>query len=308
MAQCSLLDVVNRFNLHVVFASATSLSRNVTSVEVDRPGLEMTGYFEFHRKTRLVLIGRKEMSYLERMSYEQAYEVFLKICSLETPGIVICHGLDCPGVIIAAAMKNNCSVFTTKTDTSEFQADVLNYLSEKLAPLTSIHANLLEIFGEGVLMIGDSGIGKSEVCLDLIKRGQTLVADDKVEIRNVRGLLEGQAPEIIYGVMECRGIGIVDVVHTFGINSLKRKVRIKYCIDLVKFDPKVNFDRLGSDEKTSYLGVEIPYVKLPVSPGRSVAEVVEVAVTNLKLKEYGFDSRKEFEKRLDDFRKGKIVK
>ncbi len=306
---CSIIEFANHFDLKPVFTSANSLSKNILVVEVDRPGLEMTGFFDYHQKKRVVLIGKKEVAYLQLLSYEKAYEVFLQICDKETPGIVICHGIECPGVIVAAAKQKDCAVFKTDIETSAFEADALNFLSEKLAPCVSIHANLMEIFSEGVLIKGDSGIGKSEVSLDLIKRGHCLVSDDKVEIKRVRDTLEGMAPEIIYGMMECRGIGIVDVSRMFGINSLKRKVRINYCLELIRLDKNVSFDRLGNQNLTeNYLGIDIPLIKLPVSPGRSVAEVIEVAVTNQKLKEAGFDTAKEFEKRLIDFRNKSMKK
>lgn len=299
---CSITEFANHFDLKPIFASAHSLAKNIQTIEVDRPGLEMTGFFDYHQKKRLILLGRKEIAYLHKMTYDQAYDIFLQIFDEETPGLVVCHGIECPGVIIQAARQKDCSVFQTNIETSTFEADALNYLSEKLAPCVSVHANLLEIFSEGVLIRGESGIGKSEVALDLIKRGHCLVADDKVEIKRIRDGLEGMAPEIIYGVMECRGVGIIDVARMFGINALKKKKRIKYCLELVKFDNKTTFDRLGNLETyVNYLGVKIPLVKLPVSPGRSVAEVIEVAITNLKLKESGFDTSKEFEKRLFNF-------
>jgi HPr kinase/phosphorylase len=299
---CSITEFANHFELKPIFASTNSLSKSIKVIEVDRPGLEMTGFFDYHQKKRLVLLGKKEVAYLEKMTYEQAYNIFLQIFDVETPGLVVCHGIECPGVVIQAAKQKDCAVFQTNIETSTFEADALNYLSEKLAPCISIHANLLEVFSEGVLIKGDSGIGKSEVALDLIKRGHCLVADDKVEIRRIRDTLEGTAPGIIYGVMECRGVGIIDVARMFGINALKKKKRIKYCLELVKFDNNTTFDRLGNlDTYVEYLGVKIPLVKLPVSPGRSVAEVIEVAITNLKLKEAGFDTTKEFEKRLVNF-------
>ncbi len=305
MEKVTILDLANHFNLKPLFASATSLQKEIKVCEVDRPGLEMTGFFEYHQKQRLVLIGKKELAYLSHMSYEDAYKVFLEIADKETPGLVICHDIECPGVIIAACMVKDTSVFTTKIETSAFEADALNYLSERLAPLVSIHANLMEIFGVGVLIQGDSGIGKSEVSLDLIKRGHSLVADDKVDIKRVRDTLEGSSPEIIYGMMECRGIGVISVSHMFGINALRRKVLISYCLNLVKLDSNTNFERLGNlkNETIDFLGVNIPVVTLPVSPGRSMAEVIEVAVTNLKLKAAGVDTANEFVKRLDEFRK-----
>lgn len=302
-----ILSFANHFGLKTHYASTTAVKREFSVIEVDRPGLEMTGFLEYHQKSRLVLVGKKETAYLAHMSYENAYKAFLNICSDETPGIIICHDLNCPKVILDAAKKKDCAVFGTEIETSAFEADALNYLCERLAPHTSIHGNLLRIFDEGVLLIGDSGIGKSEVCLDLIKRGHTLVADDRVDISNVRNQLIGETPEIIYGMMEVRGIGVVDVGRTFGINSLRKKSTIKYCINLIKFDPKtVKLDRLGTKAKyKTILDLPIQEIVIPVSPGRSIAEVIEVAITNLKLKESGYDSAYEFEKRLTEFRNRK---
>ncbi|MCI2068135.1 MAG: HPr(Ser) kinase/phosphatase [Bacilli bacterium] len=304
MNYCTIGDLADNFSLKPFFTSPKALKRPIKVIEVDRPGLEMAGFFEYHQKSRLVLVGRKEAAFLAHMSEMEAYQAFLTICSDETPGIIICHGVDCPPVILKAAKEKDCCVFATEVETSAFEADALSFLAESLAPRTSIHANLLEIFGAGCLLIGDSGIGKSEVSLDLIKRGHILVADDKVDILNVRNRLEGSSPALTYGMMEVRGIGIIDVPRMFGINAIKRKAHIRYCIDLKPFNPAESIDRIGNSGDTiEYLGIKIPYIKLPVSPGRSMAEVIEVAVTNYKLKDYGFDSAAEFEKRMDESRK-----
>src|SRR5574344_14844 len=293
---CTIGDLASFFQLKTVYSSPSSILRPVTVIEVDRPGLEMAGFFEYHQKSRLVLIGKKEIAYLKHMPEAEAYHVFLSICTEETPGVIICHGLTCPKSLLQAAQQNDCSIFTTDVETSAFEADALNYLSEQLAPRTSVHANLLSIFGAGVLLLGASAIGKSEVSLDLIKRGHVLVSDDKVDILNVRGKLEGSSPDLTFGMMEVRGIGIIDVARMFGINCIRRKTRIHYCLELVPLDPSnSNLDRIGNKNETiNFVGVQIPYLKLPVSPGRSMAEVIEVAVTNLRLKENGFDSAKQF--------------
>lgn len=309
MAGCTIKDLADHFGLKPVYTSPKSEAKAINVIEVDRPGLELAGFFEYHQKSRLVLIGKKEMAYLAHMLPEASYQAFLAICAEETPGLIFCHGVEVPSTVIKAAQKKDCAIYSSPVDTSEFEADALNYLSEQLAPRTSVHANLLEIFGAGCLLIGDSGIGKSEVSLDLIKRGHTLVADDKVDILNVRNRLEGSAPELIYGMMEVRGIGIIDVPHMFGINSLKRKAHIRYCLDLRAYNPSEPVDRLGNSGQTiEYLGIKIPYVMLPVSPGRSMAEVIEVAVTNFKLKDFGFDSSSEFEEKMTEARNKAIKK
>ena len=302
----SIIDFANHFGLKQFYISQTSCKREITIIEVDRPGLEMSGFFDHHCKDRLVLIGNKEMAYLNTLSYDEAYNAFLTICSKETPGIIICQGHDCPDVIYDACRKMDCPVFGTDEKTSVFEAETLVHLSEVLAPQTSLHGNFMEVFGEGVLLLGPSGIGKSEICLDLIKKGHILVSDDKVNIKNVRGKLIGKAPDVIFGMMEVRGIGFIDVSRVFGINSLARTSRIKYCIKLVPFDPLNQPNRRGVDvEYMTILDKQIPLITVPVSPARSMSEIVEVAVTNLKLKEYGFDSSYEFEKRLEEYRSRK---
>lgn len=300
---CTIYKLANHFGLKQFYISKTSIKRSINVIEVDRPGLEMTGFFEYHQKDRLILLGRKEEAYLKNMSYEEARKVFLEIINKETPGVIICHGVNCPEVIYEVAKIHDCAIYGTELGTSEFEADALTYLSEQLAPKTSIHGNLLEVFGEGVLLIGPSGIGKSEVCLDLIKKGHRLVSDDKVEVRFIRDKLVGSAPSIIYGMMEVRGIGFIDVPRMFGINSLEKRTKIKYCVKLVPYDAKLPIDRLGlSTECYEILGTKIPLVTLPVSPARSMSEIIEVAVTNFKLKEYGYDTAANFERRLSEFR------
>ena len=292
------------FGLKPYYVSPECRDKSITVIEVDRPGLELSGFFEYHQKSRLVLVGKKEIAYLAHMTEESAYQAFLQICAPETPGIIVCHGQVIPETVIKAAEKKQCAIYGTEVETSAFEADALNYLSEKLAPKTSLHAELLEIFGAGTLLIGSSGIGKSEISLDLIKKGHILVADDKVDIYNVRDRLEGAAPRMIYGMMEVRGIGIINVARMFGINSLKNKTHVKYCIELVPFNPEEPIDRIGSMNKTmDFLGVKIPYIKIPVSAGRSISELVEVAITNFKLKEEGYDSASEFERRFDEMAK-----
>lgn len=309
MKTLTVKDLARQFDLTVVQGDDAALSRPLHVIEVDRPGLEMTGFFEYHQRSRLVVLGNKEFAYLKTMTPEQIYSAFVQICSEETPGLVVCHGRgdSVPEEIKKAASRKDCPILSTEEDTAVFEADVLNWLSEKLAPHTSIHANLMEIFGAGTLIMGDSGIGKSEIALDLIKKGHILVSDDKVEIRNVRGRLEGSSPDITYGMMEVRGIGLINVPRMFGINSIKRKSHIRYCIDLRQFDPADPIvDRTGQKNETiDYLGVKIPYARLLVSSGRSMFELIEVAVTNFKLKESGYDSLAEFEKVMDEARQKK---
>ena len=199
------------------------------------------------------------------------------------------------------AKERNFPMFLSNRQTNDLNMDTVLYLHDALAPSTAIHAVLVDMYSSGVLILGESGIGKSEITLELLKKGHNLVSDDRVNISYVRGKLYGEAPELLVGMMEVRGIGIVDITRMFGINALTKRSEIHFAIKLEKFDPSMSTDRLG--KKTQYyeiLGQQIPLVTIPVYAGRSVAEIIEVAVTNLKLKQFGYDSSFEFENRLNE--------
>lgn len=302
----TILELANNFGLTYFVGSPQSLKRAITNSEIDRSGMELMGSFNYHQKDRLILLGNKEWSVIENMDPEIAYQRFKKICDSSCPGIVICQGHDCPDPLLKAATENDCPVFGTKMRTTDLLSDIVIYLSDRLALKTSLHACLLEIFSQGVLILGDSGIGKSEVSMELIKKGHQLISDDKVNISLVRDRLIGRAPDIIYGLLEVRGIGIVDVGRIFGINSLKKASRIHLAIELKPYTKNLKVDRIGMlTERIVILGQSIPKIILPVSAARSMAEIIEVAVTNFKLKETGYDSAFEFEKRLREMQERK---
>ena len=302
------LDLANHFGFKIISGSLNSLKRPVKVVELDRPGLELSGLFRYHRKDRIMLIGNKEMALITNSPSENIYKNCLEICNPDCPGIIITHNNPVPEPLRRAAVENDCPLFVSEADTSLLEADMYVYLTEALAPRTAIHACLLEIFGIGVIIMGESGIGKSEISLDLIKRGHRLIADDRVNISAVRGQLIGTCPESIYGMMEVRGIGIIDVARMFGINSLEKRTHIKLIVSLVPFDPTQPLERVGmKTDRYEILGESIPMVKLPVSAARSMAEIIEVAVTNFKLKDYGYDTGYEFQKRLSEISERKLM-
>ena len=205
-----------------------------------------------------------------------------------------------------AAKETNCPIFSSDADTSRLSSDMYIYLAEALAPKTAVHACLMEIYGIGVLILGESGIGKSEISLDLIKKGHRLIADDRVDIRDVRGKLIGTCPESIYGMMEVRGIGIIDVTRMFGINSLSKSEKISFVVNLVSFDKREPLERVGmKTDRYEILGEFVPMVKLPVSAARSMSDIIEAAVTNFKLKDYGYDTGYEFQRRLTELQEKK---
>ncbi|HBD06447.1 MAG TPA: HPr(Ser) kinase/phosphatase [Firmicutes bacterium] len=305
----TILELANNFGFTHYVSSPTAIKREVKNDDIDRCGVELMGHFTYHDKDRLVLIGNKEWAIIEDLSDEDCYERFKKICNDECPGIIICQSRPCPPMLEKAAREMDCPVFGTSMRTSDLMSDIIIYLSDKLAQTTSIHACLLDIFNVGVLLMGESGIGKSEISMDLVKKGHQLVADDMVKISLVRDHLVGRAPESISGMMEVRGIGIVNVSHIFGINSVKKKDSINLAIELKPFTKNFRVDRLGMmTDFIDILGVKIPKIILPVSAARNICEIIEVAVTNFKLKESGYDSSYEFEKRLIEIQESKKSK
>lgn len=293
------LDLANHFGFKVISGGINALKREIIVPELDRPGLELMGLFSYHEKKRIMLIGNKEMALIDNADEKKIYENCLKICNPECPAVIITHGNPCPAPLLKAAVENDCPIFGYDADTSELESDMYVYLTEVLAPRTAVHACLLEIYDIGVLIEGESGIGKSEISLDLIKKGHRLIADDRVNISAVRGHLIGTCPEAIYGMMEVRGIGIIDVSRMFGINSLSKSSHIKLVIKLVSFSKDEPLERVGmKTDRYEILGESIPVIKLPVSAARSMSEIIETAVTNFKLKDYGYDTGYEFQRRL----------
>lgn len=302
----TIFEYASHFGFKTIVGTQTSLKRPIKTVEIDRPGLELTGFFDYHQKDRLILLGNKEFAFIGTMSAEEQGKVFAKLCNESVPGIIVCQGKECPPALKEKAAERDVAVFSTRQRTCDTFSDSITYLSEKLAPRTSVHACLLEVFSEGVLLMGKSGIGKSETSLELIKKGHCLVSDDKVDISLVRDKLIGRAPELILGMMEVRGIGIIDVPRMFGINSLKQSSRINFAINLVPFTDDLVVERIGmKTEHIEILGEKLPCITLPVSAARSMAEIIEAAVTNFKLKRYGYDSAYEFEKRMRELSGGR---
>jgi len=295
----TMTDLAAHFGLKTIVGSPSALSRPITIAEVDRPGIEIMGFFKNHEYSRISLIGNKEMSVINSMKKDELVKNFTKLCDPKCPGIIICQGLKCPEALLEVAKKKDFPLFETSMGTSTFSFAILEYLSYKLAPHTSIHACFLEIYDVGTLLIGESGIGKSEISLDLIKRGHRIIADDMVDISLVRGELIGKCPDVLKGMMEVRGIGVIDVSRMFGINSIMQSSAIDAAINLVSFNKDRPMERLGAkNDHIEILGVKKPLVELPVSAARSMAQIIETAITNLKLKDFGYDSSYEFQRRF----------
>ena len=295
------LDLATHFGFKVISGDMRALSRPVKVPKLDRPGVELLGIFHFQEKERIMLIGNKEIAIIKDSDPDFIYHNCLRIFAPECPAIIITQGNACPDCLMKAARDNNAPLFSTAADTSTLSSDMYVYLSEALAPKTAVHACLLEIYGIGVLLLGESGIGKSEISLELIRKGHRLVADDRVNISDVRGKLIGTCPESIRGMMEVRGIGIINVSRMFGVNALADKSSIKLVIDLVPFKKEEPLERVGmKTDRYEILGETVPLIRLPVSAARSMSEIIETAVTNFKLKTSGYDTGYEFQRRLSE--------
>ena len=295
------LELANHFGFNVISGDMASLQRPVKLAKLDRPGVELLGIFHFLDKGRIMLIGNKEIALINDSDPEFIYHNCLRLFVPECPAVIITQGNTCPEPVLRAAKEKNAPLFSSNQDTSTLSSDMYVFLSEALAPKTALHAVLMEIYGIGVLILGESGIGKSEISLDLIRKGHRLIADDRVDVSDVRGHLIGTCPESIRGMMEVRGIGIINVERMFSVNALADKSRIRLVINLEPFKKEEPMERIGmKTDQYEILGETLPLIKLPVSAARSMSEIIETAVTNFKLKDYGYDTGYEFQKRLSE--------
>ena len=294
--------LVDRLKLKVVYGNEKLLSKPITTADISRPGLEMTGYFDYYSPERLQLVGMKEWSYLKTMTANNRYSVFANIFREETPAVVVARGLEIPEEMLQAAKENGVAVLQGRNSTSSLSGDMSWYLNSQLAERTSVHGVLVDIYGMGVLIQGDSGIGKSETALELVKRGHRLVADDRVDVyAKDEGTLWGEPAEILLHLLEIRGVGIIDVMSLYGASAVRNSSQVQLCIYLENFENDEVFDRLGnSNEEIELQGVKIPRIRIPVKTGRNVSVVIEAAAMNYRAKQMGYDATKTFKDRLTD--------
>ena len=294
--------LVDKLKLKVVYGNEELLAKAITTADISRPGLEMTGYFDYYSPERLQLVGMKEWSYLKTMTANNRYSVFANIFREETPAVVVARGLEIPEEMLQAAKENGVAVLQGRNSTSSLSGDMSWYLNSQLAERTSVHGVLVDIYGMGVLIQGDSGIGKSETALELVKRGHRLVADDRVDVyAKDEGTLWGEPAEILLHLLEIRGVGIIDVMSLYGASAVRNSSQVQLCIYLEKFENDEVFDRLGnSNEEIELQGVKIPRIRIPVKTGRNVSVVIEAAAMNYRAKQMGYDATKTFKDRLTD--------
>ncbi len=279
-----------------------------SSSDQNRPGLQFSGYFEFFANDRMQIIGWAEMTYLDTLDSAIRQERLKKYFSYEMPCIVFCRGIECPDDIARLARRRDIPVYGTGVITTRFGASAIVYLNRVLAPRESVHGVLIDVHGVGVLITGESGVGKSESALELIKRGHQLVADDVVEVvRVTETRLTGESPEMLRYFMEIRGIGIIDIRAMFGIGSVITSKTIDLVIHLEHWVKERSYDRLGLiEETTELLNVKVPRVLLPVKPGRNLAIVIEVAARNFQLRRLGYNAAEQLDNRLMDLAKGGV--
>ncbi len=294
-------EFVKALNLTVISPSAKK-GIQFSSAELNRPGMQFAGYYEHFAYERPQVIGKVEMSYLYELEDSVRLERLRKYFTYPIPCIIICRGMHPPEEMLALAAENDVPVYGTDWVTTRFSLNATNYLSYELAPRSTVHGVLMDVYGIGVMLTGDSGVGKSEAALELVKRGHQLVADDVVDLRRVNeNRLTGEAPETIRHFMEIRGIGIIDIRAMFGIGAVLRSKSIDMVIHLELWQEKKSYERLGVQETyTTLMGVKLPEIILPVRPGRNLAVVIEVAARNLSLKRMGYSAAQELDRRLSD--------
>ena len=295
-----LSQIAEALNLTEVYVAENYKETNISTVEINRPGLELTGYLEFFDNKRIQVLGNTEFSYLGRYGPEAQKMVIDSIFSFGPPAVIICRDIEPSNAILESAKLHKVSIFSTPQSTSDLTASLVQYLNKELAPRITRHGVLVEVYGDGCLLTGDSGVGKSETAIELIKRGHRLVADDAVEIRRTaQTTLYGQSPENIRHFIELRGIGIINARKLFGMGAIKLQEKIDMVINLEQWDSAKVYDRMGLDnEYMKILGVEVPTLTIPVKPGRNLAVIIEVAAMNNRQKKMGYNAARELLKNL----------
>lgn len=301
MKAIPISELTENMKLETAYMPSNMKNIKVARSEASRPGLQLTGFFKAFSHERLQVIGNLEMEYMNSLGPELRESRLRKIFEYPIPAMIITGGHSIFPEILALAKEFDRPLFKTELPATKFISKLLAYLDDILAPKTTIHGVLVEVFGMGILLIGKSGVGKSETALELLKRGHRLVADDAVEITRVDEMLKGTSPELIRHFMEIRGIGILDIKRLYGLAAVKKWEAIDLIVDLEQWDRQKEYDRVGIDENyIEILGVKIPKVTVAVKPGRNLAMIVEVAAINNRQKQFGYNAAIELDKRLNE--------
>ena len=296
----SLKNMVETFNMEILHKGRDFDNTVVTISDVNRPALQLVGFYDYFDDKRLQILGRGEMQFLERMTEAERTRVFNKLLSYPFPAMIVARDMEAPSELVQMATKHDRTLLRSAESTVDVTSKLIDYLNRAMAPQIARHGVLMNIYGQGVLILGDSGIGKSETAIELLKRGHRLVADDAVELRKVSNRqIMGTAPENIRHFIELRGIGIVNVARVFGVGAVKESESLDLVVQLEAWDPTKNYQRTGLEsEYYEILGVNIPSTSIPVSPGRNLAVVLETAAINNRQKRMGYNAAKELLIRL----------
>ena len=290
--EVALSKIINDFKLEVIYLPRPADQIMISGNKINRPGLQLAGFFDVFDNTRVQVLGKTELTYFSQLDINIAKERLDKLFGLKPPVMIISRSLEIPDIIVEAAKHSETPLLRTDENTGEFVSDLLSRLNIDLAPRITRHGVFMELFGDGVMIMGDSGVGKSEVAIELITRGHRLVADDAVEIRKVTNkVLVGSSPENIRHFMELRGIGVVNAQRMFGMRAVKLSEKVLLIVKLEPWDETKTYDRLGLEsEVMEILGIQIPCVTIPVKPGRNLAAIIEAAVMNQRLKRLGYSA------------------
>lgn len=291
----SLAQIIEAHNLEIVYIPKSAEEIQIKTNEVNRPGIVLTGYVDYFDPLRIQILGWTEFGFLQNMSDEERQKALGYWLGLHPAAAVVTRGLEIPDYLISACQEYEVPLLTTAEETSPFLAALINFLNRELAPRITRHGVLVEVYGEGILIVGESGAGKSETAIELIKRGHRLIADDAVELRKVNErTIEGSSPSNIRHFIELRGIGIINARRIFGMGAVKPNEKVDMVIQLEDWDSTKAYDRLGLDnEYTKILNVKIPVITVPITPGRNLAVIVETAAMNNRQKKMGYNGAKE---------------
>lgn len=292
-------DLLETFNLTLI-GGEDGIHRELTTSDISRPGIEMTGYFEYYKEERIQIIGKTEMAYFLSLNEEEQLDRAKRMCTDVTPGIIVTNSMEVPAILLEEGNKAAVPIITSPRNTTRVIVRITNYLGSNFAPSTAVHGVLVDIYGVGVLIMGQSGVGKSEAALELVKRGHRLVADDSVEIRQEDyDTLIGSSPPLIEHLLEIRGLGILNVMTLFGAGAVKNYKRISYIVQLEVWDDKKQYERLGIEEQTmKIMDVDVTKSIVPVRPGRNLAVIIEVAAMDFRLKRMGVNAAADFSEKL----------
>lgn len=295
-----ITDFVTDFELEVLNRGSDYESSRLTIMDVNRPGLQFQNFYDYFDPRRLQVIGKAEVTYLKGLTEKRRRKCFDDLFLYDIPALVIARGLDCFPECLESAREHEKTLLRTQETTVEFTSRSIELLTRELAPCVTRHGVLLDVYGEGVMITGDSGIGKSEVAIELVMRGHRLVADDAVELRRLSNQLVGTAPEVIRHYIELRGIGVINVRQLFGLQAIKGESQLDLVVNFEQWDNTKFYDRLGIDGHfMTILDVQVPLVTIPVRPGRNLASIVEVAVMNNRQRRLGFNAAEELAQRVD---------